>query len=87
MFIIMHSSGLYFHSKGKIILFDSQEQAQDFLNCYIQYSVNEFARQRDMSMAMQAPIIIMQECRIMMANEDIENVECGVVYARDFYRG
>ena len=83
MFIIMHSSGLYFHKKGKIILFDSKEQAQYFLNGFIQYSTNEFAQQGDMDMAMQAPIIIMNEFRIMMASENIEEVECGVVYARD----
>ena len=85
MYIIMHSSGLYFHKKGKIILFDSQEQAQYFLNGFIQYSTNEFARQGDMGMAMKAPIIIMQECGIILANENIEDVECGVVYARDFF--
>ena len=85
MFIIMHSSGLYFHNKGKIILFDSQEQAKYFLNAFIQYSTNEFSKQGDIGMAMHAPMTIMQECKIMLASEDIRNekVKCGVVYARD----
>lgn len=87
MYIIMHSSGLYFHNKGKIILFDSQEQAQYFLNGFVEYSINEFSKQRDMMMAMQAPIIITQECKIILANKDIESVECGVIYAKDLLEG
>lgn len=83
MFVIMHNSGLYFHNKGRIILFESQEEAQYFLELFSQYSMQMLAQEGNPMKIMQVPIILQNECRITSADFDIEKVECGTVLASE----
>lgn len=39
MLILKLPNGYYFHKKGKIILFNSAEEAQFLLNRFLQYSI------------------------------------------------
>lgn len=85
MFIIQHQSDIYFHNKGKIILFDSQEEAQSFMSMFIQYSTNRVAQEGGgMHMIMQIPIVVMHECKIIPVDSDF-SVECGTVLARELF--
>lgn len=85
MFVIMHNSGLYFHNKGRIILYESQQEAQNFIEMFIQYSTDRFAQEGRLGEAMQVPIVVMRECEIIPVNFDIDKVECGVVFARELF--
>lgn len=85
MFVIMHQTGLYFHNKGKIILFKSQQEAQSFLEMFINYSTNRLAQDGDMMAVMQVPIVAMHQCAITPVDFDIENVECGTVFAEELF--
>lgn len=87
MFVIQHASKLYFHNKGRIILFESPQEAQEFLNMFIQYSTNMFAQNGDMGAVMQVPMVVMSECEIKPVEFDIENVECGVVWMKELFDG
>lgn len=83
MFVIKMRDGTYFHTKGKIILFDTIQEANEFLNYFVQYSVNRLSREGRGNEAMTAPIRVMSESMISQLDFDIDKVECGVVYARD----
>lgn len=84
MFVIQHHSGLYFHNKGRIILFESQEEAQYFIGLFSQYSMQRLAQEgSDPIEIMQAQMILQGECRIIPVNFDIENIECGIVLASE----
>ena len=85
MFIIKHRSGVYFYNKGRIILFESEQEASNFMNMFIQYSTNKLAHERRVEEAMQVPIFAMSECAIMQVDFDIKNVECGVVFCRELF--
>ena len=86
MFVIMHRSGLYFHNKGKIILFESQQEAQNFIEMFVNYSMNELGKEGRMSEVMQVPIVVMHECAIMPADFDIDNVECSTVLCTELFK-
>lgn len=79
----MHQSNLYFHNKGRIILFESQEEAQYFLELFSQYSMQMLAQDGQIMAAMQVPMVLQSECSVMPVNFDIENVECGTVFASE----
>lgn len=83
MFVIIHQSGLYFHNKGRIILFESQQEAQYFLELFSQYSMQMLAQEGNPMKIMQVPIILQNECRITSVDFDIEKVECGTVLASE----
>lgn len=85
MFVIMHSSGLYFHNKGRIILFESEQEAHNFMEMFISYSTNRFAQEGNMGAIMQVPIVVMHECEIMPINFNVNNVECGTVLASELF--
>ena len=85
MFTIIHKSGLYFHNKGRIILFESQQEAQSFMEMFISYSTNRFAENGDIGSVMQVPIVVMHECNIIPVDFNIDNVECGTVFARELF--
>lgn len=85
MFVIIHQSGLYFHNKGRIILFESQQEASNFMNMFIQYSTNRLAQEGDLGEAMHVPIVVMHECKITPVDFDINTVECGTVLARELF--
>ena len=83
MLVIMHQSGLYFHNKGRIILFTSQEEAQYFLELFQQYSMQRLAQEGNPMTIMQVPMVLSSECKIIPVNFDIEKVECGTVMASE----
>lgn len=85
MFIIQHASKLYFHNKGRIILYETRQEAESFLDMFIQYSTSRLAQMGKLSAAMQTGIIIMNECEIKPAGFDIENVKCGVVWMKELF--
>lgn len=85
MFVIKHKSRLYFHNKGRIILFESQQEANDFINMFVQYSTSMFMQEQRMAEAMQVPIVIMHECEIIPIDFDMDTVECGTVLARELF--
>lgn len=86
MYIIKQKDGTYFHRDGKIILFESQNQINEFLNSFIQYSVNRLVREGRQNEAMSAPMKIMTGSIVMPVDFDINTVPCGVVWAGDLRR-
>lgn len=84
MYTIMYNGNSYFHDDGKIILFESQREANNFINIFTQYSVNKFAQEGMQAEIMMAPMQIMSGCRIVPVDFDIEEVECGTISAKEF---
>lgn len=85
LFVIQTISGLYFHNKGKIILFRSETEAVNFLNMFVNYSINRLASELRMDELMGASIAINSECKIIPANFDVDNIECGAVYSEELF--
>lgn len=86
MYVIKKLDGEYFHTKGKIIIFDDSNQINDFLHYFVEYSVKRlFAEGRKLE-ALSAQTKILSEISIDNVDFDIDSVECGVVYARDFIK-
>ena len=83
MFTIMNSNGEYFHKEGKIILFESQEEVNGFINYFIRYSVQRLHNEGRVTEAMSAPMVILQRSKIHPVDFDVNAVECGVVFCRD----
>lgn len=84
MLVIMHQSGLYFHNKGRIILFTSQEEAQYFLELFSQYSMQRLLQEGHQPMSiMSIPMVLQGECKIVPVDFDIEKIECGTVMASE----
>lgn len=86
MFAIIHKNGLYFHNKGRIILFESEQEASNFINMFINYSANRLAQENRMEEVMRTPFIAM-ECNIIPVTFDIDKVECGIVWAKELFEG
>lgn len=82
MFTIMRGRE-YFHKDGKIILFENPQEANEFINYLIHYSVQQLQSEGRMGEAMSAPMIITQQSRLTPVDFDINAVECGVVYCKD----
>lgn len=83
MFTIMRLNREYFHSQGKIIIFETPEEANAFINAFVHYSVQRLQAEGRAAEAMTAPMIIMQESNLVPVDFDIDTVECGVVFCRD----
>ena len=84
LFCIIRNNGAYYHNKGRIILFESEDEAQNFINMFIQYSTERLIYEtRNPLDSMKAPMMIMNESQIIPVDFDIDTVECGVVYARE----
>ena len=83
MLVIQHSSGLYFHNKGRIILFESQQEAQYFLELFSQYSMQRLAQGGQPMAVIQIPMVLQNECKIVPVNFDIDKVKCGTVLASE----
>jgi hypothetical protein len=86
MYVIKMRDGTYFHTKGKIIIFETQSEINAFLNYFTQYSVNRLTREGRAEEAMTAPMQIMMGSVAMPVDFDINTVECGIVWARDFIK-
>ena len=86
MYVIKQKDGTYFHKDGKIILFESERQINEFLNYFTQYSVNRLAREGRRQEALTAPMKIMTGSIAMPVDFDIDTVPCGVIWASDMRR-
>lgn len=86
MFAILRPNREYLHRDGKIILFESPEEANEFVNALIQYSTQRFQSEGRMMEAMSASMVIMREMNLVPVDFDIETVECGVIYCKDMRR-
>ena len=86
MFAILRPNREYLHRDGKIILFESPEEANEFVNALIQYSIQRFQSEGRMMEAMSASMVIMREMNLVPVDFDIETVECGVIYCKDMRR-
>ena len=73
----------YFHKDGKIILFENPQEANEFIDYLIRYSVQQLQSQGRVGEAMSAPMRIIQQSCLTSVNFDIDNVECGVIYCKD----
>lgn len=85
IFVIKHNSGLYFHNKGRIILFESQQEAENFINMFVNYSMQRLASEGRAQQVMQVPIVCMHECSIIPIDFDINNIECGTIYSKELF--
>lgn len=86
LFVIQRANGAYYHNKGRIILFESDKEAKRFIDMFTQYSVNRLMHEKRGQEAMGAAITIMSESQIIPVDFDINNVRCGVVYAKELLR-
>ena len=82
MFTIMRGRE-YFHKDGKIILFESPQEANEFIKYLVHYSVQRLEREGRLGEALTAPMIITQQSQLTPVDFDIDTVECGVVYCKD----
>ena len=82
MFTIMRGRE-YFHKNGKIILFETPEEANEFLNYFIRYAIQRLHNEGRVAEAMSAPMVITQQSRLTPVDFDINTVNCGVVYCKD----
>ena len=82
-FIIKHSDGRYFHNKGRIILFETDNQAVRFLQDFIVYAQQRLLQEGNQHEAMICPITIQSNSHIMPIDFRIEDAECGTVYVTD----
>ena len=85
MYTIIYDGNSYFHDEGKIILFKSQQEANDFINIFIQYSINRFAQEGQDDEIMMVPMQVMTRCRIAPVDFEIEKVKCGTIFASELY--
>lgn len=85
MFYIIHNSGLYFHNKGRIILFETQEEASSFMNMFLQYATEKLMQDGRIGEIMRAQMVLANECKITQASPNIQDVECGVVFMKELF--
>lgn len=85
MFVIKHKSRLYFHNRGRIILFETQEEAQYFLELFSQYSMQKLAQNGNPMEVMRVPMILQGECSIEPVDFNIDNIECGTVMMEELF--
>lgn len=83
IFTLQQRDGTYFHKDGKIIIFENENEINEFLNCFVQYSVDRLSREDRMREAMTAPMRIMTDSVAKPVDFDINTVPCGIIYARD----
>lgn len=86
MYVIKQRDGTYFHKDGKIILFENENQINEFLNYFTKYAVNRLVNEGRQHEAMSAPMRIMSESIVMPVDFDINTVPCGVIWAGDMRR-
>ena len=84
VYVIKHRDGTYFHNKGRILLYETPEQAMRYIEGFINYTMNRLAQEgANQIEIMTAPMTIQSNSVIMEADFDIDNVECGTIYATD----
>lgn len=83
LYVIKHRDGTYFHKDGKIILYDSPEQATVYLQAFIPYAQNRLLQEGKHMEAMTSPMSIQNNIEFMEVDFDIDKIECGVIYMKD----
>lgn len=84
VYIIKHRNGTYFHNNGRILLYETPEQAMRFLQDFTNHTMNKLAQEGVNQIGiMTTPMTIQGNSIIMEADFDIDNVECGTIYATD----
>ena len=84
MFVIMHSNNLYFHNKGRIILFETQDEIQYFLELFSRYSTQRLMQEGDPIGAMEASMTIQSRCNVI-PNFDITKITCDTITMRELF--
>ena len=78
MLVLKLPNGYYFHKKGKIILFNSADEAQYMLNGLLQYSINrKMQEDQDPFAIMEIQQIISQFA--LMERDFQSEPECGTI--------
>ena len=72
MFVIKHPSGQYFHKDRQIILYESPEQAQIYLEAFAQYGLNRTAQEMEHPMEIMEFQQELSQCQIMPIDFDIK---------------
>ena len=85
LFVIKRTNGAYYHNKGRIILFETEKEAENFINTFISYSIDRLMAENKPLESAQATIAIISQSQIIPVDFDIEHVECGTVYVRELY--
>ena len=83
MYVIMHSNNCYVHNKGRIILFESQDEIQYFLELFSQYATQRLMQEGNPIAAMQASMTIQSRCNVV-PNFDRE-VTCGTITMKELF--
>lgn len=81
LFVIKRMNGAYYHNKNKIILFESEQDAENFINLFARYSTERLISENNPIEAMKAPMIIMSESKIIPIDFDIKKHE--TIYAKE----
>ena len=84
MYVIMHSNNCYVHNKGRIILFETQDEIQYFLELFTQYSTQRLMQEGNPIAAVQASMTIHSQCNVI-PNFDITKVTCGTITMRELF--
>ena len=73
MFVIKHPAGGYFHKDNQIILYESPEQAQIYINAFAQWGMNKIAQQQ---MEQQMRGEMMDPSAIMSFLSEVRSCKC-----------
>ena len=65
-------------------MFESQQEASNFINMFIQYSMSRLSQEGRVEDVMSVPMVI-NKCKIISVDFDINNVKCGTIFARDLF--
>ena len=84
MYIVMHSNNCYFHNKGRIILFETQDEIQYFLELLTRYSTQRLMTEGNPIGAMQASMTIQSNYRVI-PNFDTTKVTCNTITMRELF--
>lgn len=84
MFVIMHSNNCYYHNKGRIILFETQDEIRYFLELFSQYSTQRLMTEGNPIGAMQASMAIQSNYKII-PDFDTTKVTCGTITMRKLF--
>lgn len=83
MFTIIYSNKEYFHKNGKIILFESIEEAKEFLTFFINYSIQRLTQEGRIHEEIITLKMISQNSKIVPVDFDINTIECGTILCKE----
>ena len=82
MYCFINPNREYLHKNGKIVLFETGEEANLFMNYFLQYAIQRLQSEGRGIEAMSAPMVLSQ-FQLIPVSFDIETIECGVVFCKD----